>query len=113
MVDPKITRDKFIEYVAPLVSSGKPSEVIAQACKATKYGRFIQGRNLFKKEWTEDCGYPYVEINKRIWDGFNYRIVKVKIRKYRSWEESIADHEINGDDLRGIITLYDLTKYDV
>ena len=113
MPDTKVSREKFIEYVAPLVSSGKPSEVIAQACKSTNYGLYTQGRNLFKKEWQVDCGYPYVEINKRIWDGFNYRNIKVKIRKYRSWEESMADYELNGDDLRGIITLYDLTKYDV
>ena len=111
-MDPKITREKFIEYVSPMVVSGKPSEVIAQACKATKYGRFVQGRNLFKKEWTEGCGYPYVEINKRIWDGYTHLITKVKIRKYQSWEESMKDYELNGDDLRGIITLYDLTKYD-
>ena len=112
MPDPKITKEKFIEYIAPLVVSGKPSEVIAQACATTNYGQEAQGRNLFKKKWEVDCGYPYVEINKRIFDGFNHTIVKLKIRKYRSWAESMADYEMNGNDLRVIITLYDLTKYD-
>jgi len=112
MPDPKLSKEKFIEYVAALVVEGKPSDIIAQACKKTDFGQNIQGKNLFKKVWTEECGYPYVEVNQRIWDGYKHVTVKARLRKYRSWADSIEDYELNGDDLRGIIQVYDLTKYN-
>ena len=112
MTDPLITKDKFIEYVAPLVVEGKPSEVIAQACFKTGFGKYVYGRNLFRREWQDGCGYPYVEVPiRKFVSGRNERQM-VRLRKYRSWADSVKDFELNGDDLRGIIKLYDLEKYD-
>ena len=111
MTDPLITRDKFIEYVAPLVVDGKPSEVIATACLKTGFGKYVYGRNLFRKEWFDGCGYPYVEVKVRKYEGGRNIGQIIKLRKYRSWTDSMKDYEIDGN-VQGIIKLYDLEKYD-
>ena len=115
IMDNLINRSKFIEYLSKIVKGKRSSLIIALACQKTNFGRNVIGRNLFLKEWKEDCGKPYVEVDSLKWDGFRNVPIKKKIIKYRSWQECVDDFDCDIEEtnsLKGIINLYNLDRFN-
>jgi len=93
-----MTKKKFIDKIKPFaVKAYKtfailPSLTIAQAICESAWGRKAPGNMLFGMKWTPNCGYDFQELWTSEFVNGEYIKVKVKFRKYNSWEESILDH---------------------
>lgn len=100
---PEMGRDQFVEYVGAIAQKDwrerhimLPSVVVAQAMKESAFGTSELAQNanaLFgikKNGWT---GETYVkQAVEQKPDGTYYVVDDTEWRAYRSWEESILDH---------------------